>query len=174
MSVTSDTDGYGISGLNGNTSPLSRMGGMGLFNKAEPDGYSEFGRIWLNTANLCERMRFAQHLLMASSSGTKSSDYGSAGLKNISNPVALLKMKVPSTGWTNAPVVVNYFLSNFYTGEGSANLDPDRRAAIQFLNSNEYGVDSPFSALSPTSAIYDGRVRGMVALLMCFARFQEQ
>jgi hypothetical protein len=147
---------------------------MGLFNKTEPDGYSEFGKVWLNTANLCERMRFVQHLLMASNSGTKSSDYGSAGLKNVSNPVKLLKMKVPSTGWTNAPVVVNYFLGNLYPGEGSANLDPDRQAAIQFLNTNEYGASDGFSGLDPNSATYDGRVRGMVALLMCFPRFQEQ
>src|SRR5262249_51761962 len=38
VSATADSDGYGISGTNGNTSPLSRMGGMGLFNKPEPDG----------------------------------------------------------------------------------------------------------------------------------------
>ncbi|HUR46293.1 MAG TPA: DUF1800 family protein [Candidatus Saccharimonadales bacterium] len=174
ISTTGDTDGYGISGLNGNTSPLGRMGSMGLFNKTEPDGYSEFARVWLNTANLCERMRFAQHLLMAPSSGTKSSDYGSAGLKNISNPLTILKAKLPSSDLTNATVVVNYFLGNFYPGEGDANLNPDRRAAIQFLDTDEYGAPSNFSALSPTSAVYDGRVRGMVALLMCFPRFQEQ
>ena len=173
ISTTCDTDGYGISGLN-NTSPLSRMGSMGLFNKTEPDGYSEMGRAWLNTANLCERMRFVQHLLMASSSGTKSTDYGSPGLKNISNPVTLMKMKVPSADWTNAPVIVNFFLGNLYPGEGNANLDPDRRAAIQFLNTDEYGNASPFGPLSPTSPIYDGRVRGMVGLLMCLPRFQEQ
>ena len=174
VSTTADTDGYGIGGLNGNTSPLGRMGNMALFNKTEPDGYSEFGKVWMNTANLCERMRFVQHLLMASNSGTKSSDYGSAGLKNVSNPVKLLKTKVPSTGWTNAPVVVNYFLGNLYPGEGSANLDPDRQAAIRFLNTDEYGAASGFSGLDPNSTVYDGRVRGMVALLMSFPRFQEQ
>ena len=82
VSVTSDTDGYGI------TSPLSRMGGMNLFDKAEPNGYSEFGYIWLNTANLCERMRFAQHVLMPTSSSLKGTDYGTT--RNVSDPVKLL------------------------------------------------------------------------------------
>jgi uncharacterized protein (DUF1800 family) len=173
ISVTADTDGYGISGL-GNTSPLSRMGGMGLFNKTEPDGYSEFGKVWLNTANLCERMRFVQHLLMSSTSGTKASDYGNPGRKNVSDPVGLLKMKLPQGSLTNAAAVVDYFLGNLYPGEGKANLDMDRQAAIDFLNSDDFGASSSFDKLSPTSPVYDGRVRGMVALLMCFPRFQEQ
>jgi hypothetical protein len=174
ISATADTDGYGISGLNGNTTPLSRMGGMGLFNKTEPDGYSESGKVWMNTANLCERMRFVQHLLMSLSNGTKSSDYGSAGRKNVSDPVGLLKMKLPQGSLTNAAAVVDYFLGNLYPGEGKANLDMDRQAAIDFLNSDDFGVPFGFNQLSPTSPAYDGRVRGMVALLMCFPRFQEQ
>jgi uncharacterized protein (DUF1800 family) len=173
ISVTADTDGYGISGLN-NTSPLSRMGGMGLFNKTEPDGYSEMGKVWLNTANLCERMRFVQHLLMPTASGTKATDYGTPGKKNVSDPVALLKLKVPPASWTNPGVIVDYFLGVLYPGEGKANLDMDRQAALDFLNSDENGNSSLFASQNPTSAAYDGRVRGMVALLMCFPRYQEQ
>jgi hypothetical protein len=81
VSPTADTDGYGL------VTPLSRMGGMSLFNKPEPDGYSEFGRNWLSTANLDERWRFAQHLLMASNYGLKNTDYGTT--RNISDPSAL-------------------------------------------------------------------------------------
>ena len=94
VSATCDSDGYGITGKNGNTPPLSRMGSMQLFNKAEPDGYSEFGRIWLNTANLAERMRFVQHLLMSSGSSLKTSDYSTPGSANTSDPVKLLKHNV--------------------------------------------------------------------------------
>ena len=174
ISSTSDTDGYGVSGTNGNTTALNRMGNMGLFNKTEPDGFSEFGRIWLNTANLCERMRFAQHLLMPTSSSLKSSDYGSAGLRNTSDPVKLLKLKTPAGSWNDAGAVVDFFLGLLYPGEGRGNLGPDRQAAMDFLNVTELGAASPFSALPNTGAAYDGRVRGMVALLMCFPRFQEQ
>jgi hypothetical protein len=174
VTPTADTDGYGISGVSGNTSPLARMGGMALFNKTEPDGYSEFGRIWLNTANLCERMRFSQHLLMSGGSSTKDDDYGSAGLKNTTDPVALLQSQLSGTSLKDAGTVVDAFLDLLYPGEGRANLNADRAAAIDFLNSTEAGAPSPFSNLNVGTGAYDGRVRGMVSLLMCFPRFQEQ
>ena len=172
-SSTGESDGYGISGTNGNTYPLNRMGGMGLFNKPEPDGWSEFGRNWMNTANLCERMRFAQHLLMANNSSLKSSDYGSAGFRNTSDPVALLRAKLPGASWNNAAAVTDFFLGLLFPGEGAANLGRDREAAINYLNSDEAGTgSSPFSGLSGTA--YDGRVRSMVGFLMCLPRYQEQ
>lgn len=173
ISSTCDSDGYGISGTNGNTYPLSRMGNMALFNKTEPDGYSEFGRIWLNTANLCERMRFVQHLLMPTTSSLKTTDYGNAGKANTSDPVALLKARMPAADWTNDGAVVDFFLGLLFPGEGAANMGRDRQAAIDFLNSNEVGTaSSPFSGLSGTA--YDGRVRSMVGFLMSLPRFQEQ
>jgi hypothetical protein len=173
ITSTCDSDGYGISGLNGNTPPMIRMGTMQLFNKTEPDGYSEFGRIWLNTANLDERMRFAQHLLMPTTSSTKDDDYGSAGLKNTSDPVGLLKAKLPSGSWNNDAAVVDFFLGQLFPGEGAANMGRDREAAIAYLNLNEAGTAaSAFSGLS--GAAYDGRVRSMVGFLMSLPRFQEQ
>ncbi len=166
VSMTADTDGYGI------TSPLSRMGGMNLFAKPEPDGWSEFARIWLNTANLCERMRFAQHLLMPTTSSLKNTDYGT--IRNVSDPVKLVKLKLPAAQWNDAAAVTDFFLGILYPGEGKANLDMDRTAAINFLNTTETGVASLFSSMGNTSTAYDGRVRGAVGLLMCFPRFQEQ
>jgi hypothetical protein len=150
VSSTADSNGYGISGTNNNTYPLSRMGGMTLFNKPEPDGYSEFGRIWLNTANLCERMRFVQHLMMPTTSALKagsSSDYGSAGINNTSDPVTLIRRRLPASSWTNDAAVVDMFLGLLFPGEGVANLGRDRQAAIDYLNVNEAGTaSSPFSA----------------------------
>ena len=173
ITATCSSDGYGISGRNGNTYPLSRMGGMGLFNKPEPDGWSEFGRIWMSTANLCERMRFVQHLLMPTSSTTKDDDYSGPGLANTSDPVALLRKRLPSGSLTNDAAVVDFFLGLLYPGEGAANLDRDRQAAIVHLNLNELGTSgSPFNGLS--GAAYDGRVRSMVGFLMSLPRFQEQ
>ncbi len=173
VASTSDSDGYGISGTNGNTYPLNRMGGMALFNKPEPDGYSEFGRIWLNTANLCERMRFAQHLLMPAGSSLKSADYGTPGRANTSDPVALLRRKLPASDWNNDAAVVDFFLGLLFPGEGTANLGRDREAAIAFLNLNDVGTaSSAFSGL--TGNAYDGRVRSMVGFLMSLPRFQEQ
>ncbi|HEY2951110.1 MAG TPA: DUF1800 family protein [Verrucomicrobiae bacterium] len=168
FTTTCDTDGYGVTG-NNNTSPLSRMGGMGLFNKAEPDGYSEFGRIWLNTANLCERMRFVQHLLQPTSSSLKSSDYSSPGLKNTSDPAKLIRLKLPSSSLNDPAAIVDYFLGILYPGEGKGNLGLDRQAAINYLTTDDAGNPAAFNLASN-----DGRLRGMVALLMCLPRFQEQ
>ncbi len=172
VTSTSDSDGYGISGKNGNTYPLSRMGGMGLFNKTEPDGWSEFGTVWLNTANLCERMRFAQHLSMPASS-TKDDDYGSAGLANTTDPVALIRLRLPSGSWNDAGAVADLLLGLLYPGEGAGNLGRDRQAAIDYLNTNEAGTgSSPFSGLSGSN--YDARVRSLVGFLFSLPRFQEQ
>jgi hypothetical protein len=174
VTASADTDGYGLGGTGGNTSPLSRMGGMGLFNKAEPDGYSEYGRIWMNTANLCERMRYVQHLLMLTSSTTKDDDYGSPGVKNTSDPVSVLRSRLNAGSLTDAGSVVDVFLDILFPGEGRANLSLDRASAIEFLNTSEAGVSSPFSDLTVGTAGYEGRVRSMAAWLMCLPRFQEQ
>jgi uncharacterized protein (DUF1800 family) len=161
ISVTADTDGYALA------NPLSRMGGMGLFNRPEPDGFSEFGRNWLSTANLDERWRFAQHLLMATGYALKNTDYGTT--RNTSDPSALIRARLASQSWNDPAAIADFFLGLLYPGEGVANLAQDRQAAIDFLNTNEAGAASPFNFTQ-----HDGRVRGMVALLMCFPRFQEQ
>jgi hypothetical protein len=162
ISATADTDGYAL------VSPLSRMGGMNLFAKPEPDGYSEFGRIWLSTANLDERWRFVQHLLMASNYGLKNTDYNTT--RNVSDPAKLVRLKLPSSSWNDPAAIVDLFLGLIYPGEGAANLGLDRQAAINFLNT----MDDGSTASAFNLASHDGRLRGMVALLMCFPRFQEQ
>ena len=163
VSTTADTDGAGL------ITPLSRMGGMNLFNKVEPDGYSEMGRIWLSTANLCERMRFAQHLMMTANYGIKTSD---GSRNNVSDPAKLVRLRLPSSSWNDPGAIVDYFVSILYPGEGVANLGLDRQAAIDFLNSNDAGVPTPGTPFNLST--HDGRLRGMVALLMCLPRFQEQ
>ena len=82
---TAGTDGYSFS------SPLSRMGGMSLFNRAEPDGYPEAGPPWISAGTLDERVRFVQSLLEA----TTGSDAGNS----VTDPVTLLKLKLPSNQW---------------------------------------------------------------------------
>jgi hypothetical protein len=117
-------------------------------------------------------MRFVQHLLMPTTSSLKTSDYGSPGKNNTSDPVGLLKQKLPSSSWNNDAAVVDFFIGLLFPGEGAGNLGRDREAAIDFLNMNELGVATPFT--SATGAAYDGRVRSMVGFLMSLPRFQEQ
>jgi hypothetical protein len=92
--------------------------------------------------------------------------------------VALLKKKLLPASWNDAGAVADYFLSILYPGEGQANLDLYRQAAISFLNTLNDGSPAPlnqrFVALSNIGTAYDQRVRGMVAFLMTLQRFQEQ
>ena len=72
-------------------------------------------------------------------------------------------------------MVVDVFLGLLYPGECRSNLDLDRRAAVDFLNATDTVVlnSSLLNVLTDPTG-YDGRVRGMVGVLMCFPRFQEQ
>jgi hypothetical protein len=145
------------------------MGGMNLFNKAEPDGYSEFGRIWLSTANLAERMRYAQYLLMASNYTLKANE---GSTRNVTDPAKLIRLKLPGASWNDPAAIVDFFLGILYPGEGVGNLGLDRQAAVDFLNANDAGVATPGTPFNLVT--HETRVRGMVALLLCFPRFQEQ
>jgi uncharacterized protein (DUF1800 family) len=177
---TADTDGYGIAGVSANNdnknSALNHMGGMILFDRPDPDGWPEFGRSWLNTATLCERIRFCHQFLVRPGDVRKDDDYGTPGTYNVCDPVKLLKMKLPPSRWNDAVGVADYFLGILYPGEGKANLDAHRNNAVEFLNTNDANppASSPFSSLGHSSLAYDGRVRGMVGLLMSFPGFQEQ
>jgi uncharacterized protein (DUF1800 family) len=166
---TAGTDGYDLN------TPNRRLN-MRLFYREAPDGWSEFGRDWINTSALVERMRFVENFLASATNPLKDVDYGGGGDDNVSDPVALLKLKLPAEQWRDAAAVADYFLGILFLGEGKANLDLDRAAALAFLNSSDSGApnSSPFASLDPNSAAYDTRVRGMVALLMSLPRFQEQ
>ncbi len=162
---TSNTDGYQIK------TPLDRMGAMKLFDRAEPDGYPETASPWISAGTLAERLRWVQALCMAPNASGRE-DAGSA---TVSDPVTLLKRKLPSNKWNDAGAVADYFLALLLPGEGKANLDLHRTAAISFLNTTDTGLSqSPFVNLVNTSATYDTRVRGMVAMVMASQRFQEQ
>src|SRR5439155_6728895 len=130
--------------------PLNRMGTMLLFDRAEPNGYPEAGPAWISGGTLAERVRFIQSFLYAPGTG-RPTDAGAS----TANPVALLKLKLPSASWNNAGAVADYFLDIVFPGEGKANLDVYRTAAIKFLNdgSADSPVNStPFSGLGNASA----------------------
>ena len=163
---TADTDGYSL------VTPLDRMGGMKLFDRGDPDGYPEDAPGWISAGTLAERLRFVEALCIATNQ-TGHSDLGNSTC----DPVALVKLKLPGPGWTNATAVADYLLEILFPAEGKANLAPYRTAAVQYLNTSENGnVASPFSALSMTGnpSPYAVRVRGLTAMLLSSPRFQEQ
>lgn len=162
-SATATTDGYAF------ISSLSRMGVMSLFNRAEPDGYPEYGPAWISAGTLAERLRFVQSLLTASDANpSRPSDAGN----NFGDPVALIQKKLPAAQLRNAGAVVDYFLGTLFPGEGRANLDQYRTEAINFLNTG--GAFDALTVDATSNSAYDNRVRGMVSFLMTTQRFQEQ
>jgi uncharacterized protein (DUF1800 family) len=168
---TADTDGFSISGTSATASTiLSRAGNMLLFDRDAPDGYPEAAAPWVSAGSLCIALGQPGH------SGTSGSVTNDA-VNSYCHPVILLQKRLPSASWTNAPAVVDFFLNNFFPGEGMGNLQLLRDAAINFLNTDDNGAASPFASQTVSTsatATYDIRVRGMVGLLLASPRFQEQ
>ncbi len=161
---TSDTDGYSLK------APMIRMGAMRLFDRAEPDGYPETAPGWISAGTLAERLRFVQSLLTPTGQSAKA-DAGNS----VTDPVKLLKDKLPQSAWSDAAAVSDFFIQLLWPGEGRANLDLYHQNAIHYLDTSDDGTtSSPFNLLANTSANYDSRVRGMVGMLMTLQRFQEQ
>ncbi|MBI3417290.1 MAG: DUF1800 family protein [Verrucomicrobia bacterium] len=172
---TASTDGYA---LNGQNAALDRMGGMNLFDRAEPDGYPEAAAPWVSAGTLDERLRFVQSYLTAVNQRNLAGQRAENDAGNVvADPVALVKLKLPATDWNKSSVVADYFLSLVFPGEGKANLDTYRSILINYLDTaNDGNSASPFSSLAMTGnpSPYDVRLRGMVAALLTFQRFQEQ
>src|SRR5204863_347456 len=84
-------------------SPLDRMGTMRLFDRAEPDGYPEVAAPWISAGTLAERARWVQALCIA----PNASGHADAGASR-SDPVALLKRKLPSSQWYDAGAVAEF------------------------------------------------------------------
>lgn len=148
---------------------IERMGNMVLFDREEPNGFPEQASPWIAAGTLAERIRFVQALLGPEDPGRA----GDAG-KNHVDPVALLRTRLAGPELSDPANVANSFLALLYPAEGKANLDLYSRLAVNFLNSDESGRFSAFSALLETSPAFDLRIRGMVAMLMSLPRFQEQ
>ena len=126
---------------------------------------------WISAGTLAERIRFVQSLCLASGQSGKSD----GGNSNVTDPVGLLKLKLPQADWNNASAVADLYLNLLYPGEGRANLDRYHAAAMNFLNTADDGTSpSAFDSLPDSSSTYDTRVRGMVGMLLTFQRFQEQ
>ena len=181
---TALTDGYGISfspgtvQSAGNASALMRIGGFSLFNREEPDGYPEGAGSWVNAGALGERIRFISSLCKAVGTTVKNDD-NTALNNNITDPVRLLQLRLPSaTDQKDATKVSEIFLGLFFPGEGRANLAGYRDVAVNYLNTADDGVtQSLFSALTVSNAAnstYDNRVRGLVTMLLSLQRFEEQ
>jgi len=175
---TASTDGYAIAGAGTaaipGSAPLSRMGGMYLFERNDPDGYPESGGGWVSAGTLAERVRFVQSLCIATGQSGKSD----GGNNNLTDPGGLLRARLPNAvDQLDAGKVADLFIGFLYPGEGRANLDLYRQTAMNFLNTDDNGNASSFANLTistSASSVYDRRVRGVMAMLLTLQRFEEQ
>jgi uncharacterized protein (DUF1800 family) len=161
---TASSNGVGLQ------APMNRAGRMRLFDRAEPDGYSESGQAWISAGTLAERLRYVQALSLRPANRPS----GELDSRTVIDPVALLRRKKPAA-LTDAAVAADYFLELLFPGEGPANLQPYRDLAIRFLNTADNGTTaSAYSSLSAGTTAHDTRVRGLVSFLMTTSRFNEQ
>jgi uncharacterized protein (DUF1800 family) len=157
---------------------LDRAGRMRLFDRADPDGYAEDAGSWISAGTLGERLRYVQSLALAgaglaSGTGVRSSP-DSSGSSRI-DPSALLTLRLTNGANRSAEAVSDELLRLLFPSEGAGNLSQYQALAIQFLNTADNGTTaSDFSRLVPGTKEYDGRVRGLAALLLSSPRFQEQ
>jgi len=86
---------------------------------------------------------------MASNYGLKNTDYGTT--RNISDPSALIRAKLPNASWNDPAAIVDYFLGLLYPGEGVAtSARIVRRASI--FSTPMKPVPPPHLALPRTTA----------------------
>lgn len=166
---TADTDGYSFA------IPLDRMGTMDLFDRVSPDGYPEDAAGWISGGTLAERVRFIQSFCITN--GTSGHNGSQSGTGNDAgactcNPVMLINYKLPPASWYNASDISDYLLKILFPSEGAGNLTLYKSAAINYLTTDDNGNPSSLNSLSASN--YDTRIRGVVGMLMSFARFQEQ
>lgn len=161
---TASSNGVGLQ------APLNRAGRMRLFDRAEPDGYAEYGQAWISAGTLAERLRYVQALSLRPANRPS----GELDSRTVIDPVALLRKKKPAA-LTDAAVAADYFLEILFPAEGRANLQPYRDLAIRFLNTADNGISpSAYSSLGAGTTAHDTRVRGLVSFLMTTSRFNEQ
>ena len=118
--------------------------------QAVPTGYPEDGGFWLDTTNTLERQNFGINL-----AAFDTPVFGS-------DPITLLTDNFVSTAPGNSEAIVDFFSDAFF---GGAITPAERQEAIDFLDSDDAGIPSPYDNL---------RIRGLVAFLLGYAQFQEQ
>ena len=119
------------------------------FNPA-PTGWAEAGFNWINTNNMLDRQNFAYELVT-------SDDPDFSG-----RTLSVLLDNGVAVGPGNAEAIVDFYSDVLF---GQALTPAERQAAIDYLNTDDAGVPSPYD--------FD-RIRGIVGAMIGFPHFEEQ
>jgi hypothetical protein len=128
--------------------------GMDLFQRDDPDGFSEIGVDWMDTLGLLERMKFSQSLGLNDSFSRSDWDIeGMLAANTIATPGDL----------------IDYFDGLLFDGA----LGMARRSVLlDFAGTDETGAESPFESLGGSDRIT--RLRELTGLILAAPEFQYQ
>jgi hypothetical protein len=126
--------------------------GMDLFQRDEPDGYSEIGLDWIGTTTLLERINFARRF-----ASNVDSDYRWT-IENFIDPTQSL----------GAVEVIEVFDEVLFQG---ALTEAEKCVVIDYLETDLDGLPWP---LDPDASNYETRIRDMVGFMLSMPRWQFQ
>jgi hypothetical protein len=126
--------------------------GMDLFQRAEPDGYSEVGSDWIGTTTLLERVNFARRF-----ASNVDNDYQ----WNISNFIDISQN-------LGAVEVIDIFDEVLFQ---NTLTESEKCIVIDYLETDLDGLPWP---LDPTASDYLNRIRDMVGFMFSLPRWQFQ
>lgn len=128
--------------------------GMMLFERDDPDGFSEYGHDWMDTQGLLERMKFCQSL---------------AGDGDYTGTEWDLEAFIGGNGLAGTEDVLEYFNTVLFQGQMTA----QRKAVfLKFANTTDTGAPSNADGLGRNARLE--RIRAMVALILSSPEFQYQ
>jgi len=126
--------------------------GMHLFNRDEPNGWSESGEDWMDSGTLLQRIEFSRQI-----AGNASASYQWD-----------LPGWVAANNLTSATAIVEYFNRKFFQGT----LLPEHiNVLVTYGNTATNGTPS---VLDPANASQAARVRELVALILSLPHWQYQ
>ena len=121
-----------------------------VYLNAAPTGWAEAGFEWINTNNMLDRQNLGHELL-------------TGGDPNFSGrPLSMLVDNGISIGPGNAEAIVDFFSDVLF---GGALTPAERQAAIDYLNTDELGVPTPYD---------NDRIRETVGVMLGYPQFEEQ
>ncbi|MBL9127426.1 MAG: DUF1800 family protein [Verrucomicrobiales bacterium] len=126
--------------------------GMHLFNRDEPDGWSEMGHDWIDTGTMLERIQFAQALPTERLTSVKWDALAWAR----------------ANGITGADSVIAYFNRLLFN---DAMAESNKRILVQFATTDEAGNPLPFE---PSRADYAARLRELVGMILSMPQWHFQ
>ncbi|MCP4452493.1 MAG: DUF1800 domain-containing protein [Planctomycetes bacterium] len=143
--LAADASGIGLPGLN-------RDMGMHLFTRDDPDGYSELGSDWMDTASMLERIEFVRTL--ASNTETKFSW----------DSLALLE-----SGLASSDLIVAYFDAVLFQGTLT---QTDKTLILAYLNTDKNGQWQPLDATRPTA--FQERIQAATGYILSLPQWHFQ